>query len=253
MIDFQLSETVEAEFLGLARGRPEIAELDVVVDETRLAALIARAEEIQIGLATWYPEERVGTPRLQALRFGFLRGRQYSGQRGAKIKRVRIAHAREVSAAPAELAFSQRTLNFVRSGFVLRASSFEDLIDNKPEQLKASDEQISSFVREQLLLSLGGVADFLTQYGKADFTIAYDGNFIAAIDLLLQSRIPNVPKDFHLLSSSICSDIVRHLRDVGRIETAWGGLRMNGSGVVLVATGTPVSPPEPIGRAKLLE
>jgi hypothetical protein len=253
MIDFQLSETAEAEFPGLAHGRPEIAELDVVVDETRMAALIARAEDIQVRLASWYPEERVGAPRLQALGFGFLRGKQYSGQRSEKIKRVRIAHAREVNDTPAELPFSQRTLNFVRSGFVLRASSFEDLLDNKPEQFKASDEQISSFVREQLLLSFGGVADFLTQYGKPDFTIAYDGNFIAAIDLLLQSRIPNVPKDFHLLSSSICSDIVRYLRNAGRLDAASGRLRMNGSGIVLVATGTAVSPPEPTGRAELLE
>jgi hypothetical protein len=253
MIDFQFSETMEAEFTGLPKGRPELAEFDVAADETRIASLIVRAEDIQAGSASRYSEERTGARRLQALHLGFLRGRHHVGLRPGKIRRVFIPRVRQANDTPAELSFSQRTLDLVRSGFVLRASSFEDLLDNNPEVFEASDEQISTFIRQQLLLTLGGVAYFLTQYEKPNFTLAYDGNFIGAIDLLLQSRIPNVPKDFNLLSDSICSDIVRHLRDAGRIQAVWGELRMNGSGVVLVATGTPVSPPEPRGRAKLLE
>jgi hypothetical protein len=69
----------------------------------------------------------------------------------------------------------------------------------------------------------------------------------------LQSRIPNVPKEFSVLSNSICVDIVQHLRAGGHIEAGWGKLKMKGSGVLLVATGTPVSLPEPVGRAKLIE
>jgi hypothetical protein len=253
MIDFQFSETIEVEFLGLSQSRPELAEFDVIADETRIAALIVRAEGVHVGSVSLYSEEKVGAPRLQALHFGFLRGRQRAGLRSAKIRRVFISHTGQTNETPAELSFSQRTLDLVRSGFVLRASSFEDLLDNKPESFEASDQQLSSFIREQLLLTFGGIADFLIQYGKPNFTIAYDGNFIGSMDLLLQSRIPNVPKDFNLLSTSICSDIVRYLRGAGRFEAAWGGLKMNGSGVVIVATGTPSSPPEPTGRAKLIE
>jgi hypothetical protein len=261
MFELQFRDAVEAEFREQQWLLQEIAESVEAAVETlsRMTALDLRAEDAPAKLAavTWYPADLMGV--LAPLPLGpprsvFIMPRQRDRMRSAKVRRVFISHTGQVARnAPAELRFSQETLDLTRRGFFLNASSLEDLFEEKVEKFNVSDENVSSFIRDRLILTFGGVADFLTQYGKSEFLIANEGNFIDAIDRLLQSRIPNVPKEFGALSRSICLDIVRHLRSGGRVEAASGKLEVNGSNLTLVATGTPVSPPKPVGRARLIE
>lgn len=261
MVDVHFLDAVEADFREAQWLPSEVAENAVALAEAahfRFLTLNLRAEATTARLAgTWHSEERFEALPLVPLEpspSGFVILTSDARIGSVKFRRVKISRTRQGhETAPAELRFSQKTLDLVRRGFRLRASSLEALLENNAEEFDVSDEQLSSFIGERLMLTFGGVADFVTQSRNTDFTIAYEGNFIGAIDVLLQSRIPNVPKEFSVLSNSICSDIVRHLRDGGRVEAFSWKLKMNGSGVVLAATGTRVSPPQPIGRAKLIE
>jgi hypothetical protein len=253
--DLLLSDVIEAEFRAPQERRPEL-DLEIIGEESRIA-MFRVLQDIQAGstVVAWPGEGKIKIGSHDALSSRFARKSLHSGLSPSKIKRVFIEEVNRAEyPVPAEFYFSQRTLDLVRRGFVLRASSLESLFEDKnAEVLDASDVQISSFIRERLLLTFGGMADVLVQYRKLKAILANEGRFIDAVDIPLQSRIPNVPKDFGALSNSICGDIVRYLKAGGRIEPSWGRLEMDGTRVVLVATGTPVSPPKPVGRAKLIE
>ena len=170
----------------------------------------------------------------------------------AKVHRRVIISA--TPAVPHKLVFSPTTLELVRRGFRLHAAATpEGLIEEGINTREISTEDLSNFIREQFYLMIGGIVDVLVQYRKARFLLAFEGSFTNALDYLLQSRLPNVPKEFGDLSRSLCRDLLNHLHDGGRIEGSWGQLLLQGNALILAAEGRPVMPPAPVGRARVIE
>jgi hypothetical protein len=195
--------------------------------------------------------EKLTAEALSASGFTAL-GRGRSGTTKAKVQRRVIISA--IPAVPHKLVFSPTTLELVQRGFRLHAvATPEGLIEEGINTREISTEDLSNFIREQFYLMIGGIADVLVQYRKARFLLAFEGSFTNALDYLLQSRLPNVPKEFGDLSRSLCRDLINHLHDGGRIEGSWGQLLLQGSALILAAEGRPVTPPAPVGRARVLE
>jgi hypothetical protein len=166
MSDLLFRDVIEAEYRTPQERRPELAEFELIREEDRIPMFIVQDGDIQAGSAAWSDEEKIKIGEVLRSRFAWRR--LYFGPPSTKIKRVFIPHVNHIkSTVPADLYFSQRTLDLVRRGFLLRASSLKDWFEDKAaEELGASDVQISSFIRERLLLTFGGMADILVQYGS---------------------------------------------------------------------------------------